>query len=108
MASLRDYKLIIPEGEMIRKTDWEAVLARWQQSDMTQTEFCLKERLPLKSFHYHKRRLDVSQKKPSEFVELNRKPEAKSIELILGDGMVVRIPGDIEPHRLAQLVGCLR
>jgi hypothetical protein len=92
---------------MRRKINWPEVITRWESSGLSQAEFCRRERLPEKSFYYHKRR-QVKETGESHFVELSGSAQSNELELRIGEDIRIRLPGDIAPERLASVVKCLR
>ena len=80
---------------------WQNIMLAYENSDLTQADFCRKESLVLSTFHKWRQRLSVVQSTPSEkplFVELtpptNESPSTSNhwdIELVLSDNLVLRL-----------------
>jgi len=94
----------------MRKSDkrafWEAHVKDWNQSGLTQTEYCRKHRLERSSFNNWKRRLNPS-KEPAlvrwqASVDANA-PGQDCIEVRLGRWQV-RIPVGIDQGELAKVL----
>lgn len=80
------------------RADWEALMARYEISDLTQREFCAQQGLAYSSFCYWRKRLRtpeaVEECEPA-LIELPSLPSSKlrswRIELDLGQGVVLRM-----------------
>ena len=111
---------------------WQGLVAAWEQSGLTQAEFCRRRGVKVGSFAWWKRKLggtngrtsrparrraasDGNDKRAS-FIEvgLSRRVLAAGsghalssagYEIVLPDGVVVRLPGDFDPE---QVTGLLR
>ena len=92
---------------MRKRIDWDRLVKRWRTSGLTQAEFCRREQVSLKSFHHQKQQREGKVVR-EEFVELTRGPQIRTLELVVGDGVVIRIPEETAPERIAELIRCLR
>ena len=108
-----------------RELMWREVMTRWEQTGLSQQEFCEKEKIKLTTFGYWRRELKRrdSQKESAKPIgalssEIKDSPPARNIEsplfvpiqlssaqtaplyeIVLPDGLVIRLPSvyDLEP-----------
>jgi hypothetical protein len=81
------------------RVDWEALMARYEISDLTQREFCVQQGLAYSSFCYWRKRLHtieaVENSTPPPLIELPSLPSSElrpwRVELDLGQGVVLRL-----------------
>lgn len=92
---------------MKRRLDWNELIERYENSDLSQRAFCKEEGVSLASFSQHKARLSV-RKRTTEFVELpTPASRAERIELTLPNGVSLSLPLNTSTNRLAEVVACL-
>jgi transposase-like protein len=69
-----------------------AMIAAWQQSGLTQKQYCIQNNIAYHVFHYwykqYRARYNLSDKKQSSFVQLQVQPSSSvaAAELLLTDG----------------------
>lgn len=115
-----------------REQTWRAIMARWEQSGLSQQVFCEKEQIKLTTFGYWRRELKRRDgraepaieladrasakttasplKKPAPLfvpVEIDESQSASACEIVLGDGLVIRFPSPCDPGHMAQVVKTL-
>ena len=80
------------------RVDWEALMARYEISDLTQREFCAQQGLAYSSFCYWRKRLrtlEAVEESEPPLIELPSLPSSGlrmwRIELDLGQGIVLRM-----------------
>ena len=77
----------------IRRTEgeWREILGRFAGSGCSQSEFCIREKISLPSFHKWRHKLSVGV--VSSFVEVGEVSKAKTsaVELMFPSGLVLRI-----------------
>jgi putative transposase len=80
------------------RVDWEALMARYEISGLTQREFCAQQGLAYSSFCYWRKRLrtiEAVENKAPPLIELPSLPSSElrpwRIELDLGQGVVLRL-----------------
>jgi len=94
----------IPKRSHRRRAQWQALIARAEQSELSVTEFCRRESVSTASFYTWRNRLrpiaepvSTPAADSSAFIELGTFDQAKDstrgwdIELDLGAGMVLRL-----------------
>jgi hypothetical protein len=115
-----------------REQTWREIMARWERTGLSQQEFCEREQIKLTTFGYWRRELKRrdSQGKSAKplgtlasgikdssstntqaplFVpiQVSQAPPASSWEIVLDDGLVIRIPSACDLEHLARLVRTL-
>jgi hypothetical protein len=80
------------------RVDWEALMVRYEISDLTQREFCARQGLAYSSFCYWRKRLrtlEAVEENAPPLIELPSLPSSElrtwRIELDLGQGVVLRL-----------------
>ena len=101
---------------------WRQVVARWQRSGLGVRDFCEQEQLAEPSFYSWRRELtrrdQVGGRKRSRPKELAPRfvpvrvvpptlPTAAPLEVVLGNGRVVRVPAEFDAALLRQLLAVL-
>ncbi|MCG7851099.1 MAG: hypothetical protein MIO92_01100 [Methanosarcinaceae archaeon] len=90
---------------------WKSHILRWQESGLTQIEYCRKSELHERVFGYWKRKL-VSSKDNNSFVEIPARtgvnPSSRIIELRIPDGTILRCSEDIRAINLQNILRALR
>jgi hypothetical protein len=114
---------------------WARLLASWQKSGLTQAEFCRRRGVKAVTFAWWKRKLrgaaERTHRRRSRPTATRRRPEAKftevrwpgrvltggapvvatsdahsgAYEIVLTDGLLIRLPGDFDPTKVSQLIG---
>ncbi len=94
---------------------WKQQIQSWQESDLTQVEFCRKNNLIPHRFTYWKNRLVKSAKAPVSLVQVNMKANfnarpayASPLRLVFSNQYHVEIDRGFDPVTLRQLVYALR
>jgi hypothetical protein len=104
-----------------RAAYWRRLLAEWEQSGLSQAEFCRRRGIKAVNLAWWKRRLRGSQGTPragrqrvtrsagrAAFVELALPSHpvrgGLGYELVLPSGACLRLPDDFDPERVARLV----
>jgi hypothetical protein len=107
-----------------RAAYWQRLLGAWEQSGLSQAEFCRRRGLKAVNLAWWKRRLRGSAGTPragrqrrmrsaqrAAFVELTLPSHPGrggfGYELVLPSGACLRLPGDFDPERVARLVQAL-
>ncbi len=96
-----------------RRRYWQAQLKAYKESGLSQKEFCKQNKLCLSTLGNWKRRLRRDQTKEVPFVEI--KPATSEaaggssvMELVIGEGIILRIGEEINPEKLAQIIKSVR
>src|SRR5881227_1435006 len=90
---------------------WRPHLEAWESSGLSLRAYALREGLNVGSLASWKRRLRPAGASPTSFVPVvvdpvsTRRPDG--LELVVGDGMVLRIPPDFDETTLARVVRAL-
>ncbi len=107
-----------------RAAYWRRLLGAWEQSGLSQAEFCRRRGIKAVNLAWWKRRLRGSLGTPragrqrgtrsvgrAAFVELTLPSHPVrggwGYELVLPSGACLRLPGDFDPERVARLVQAL-
>jgi hypothetical protein len=107
-----------------RAAYWQRLLGEWEQSGLSQAEFCRRRGLRAVNLAWWKRRLRGSPGRPrggrqrvtrsaghAAFVELALPSHpvrgGLGYELVLPSGVGLRLPADFDPERVARLVQAL-
>jgi hypothetical protein len=117
-----------------RAKHWQKLIAAWEQSGLTQAEFCRRRGLKVVSFAWWKRKLGGAGARSQEpgrrrsasggkgarasFVEVglssrvlaagsgNALPSA-GYEIVLPNGPLIRLPVDFDPDQVSRLLGAV-
>ncbi len=115
-----------------REQKWREMMARWEQTGLSQQEFCEQAQIKLTTFGYWRRELkrrdsQAESAKPlgtltSEIkessttnaqapffvpVQVSQGPPGSSWEIVLDYGLVIRVPSSCDLKHLARLVRTL-
>ena len=119
--------------ERDREQTWREIMARWEQTGLSQQEFCEQEQIKLTTFGYWRRELkrrdsqgesvkpraalpsttrESSTARNTESplfvpVQVSQAPSASLCEIVLFDGLVIRIPSASDLEHLVRLVRTL-
>lgn len=98
----------IKQGEAEeRKRFWQNQLKAYEGSGLSQKEFCKQNNLCLSTLGNWKRRLRTDQAKEVPFVEIKSNAtngNGAIMELVIGEGLFLRIGEEINPGKLAQII----
>lgn len=114
---------------------WARRVESWEKSGLTQAEFCRRRGVKAVTFAWWKRKLRGAAKRAydrrSRSTTTRSRPEAKfaevkwpdrmlaggvpvaatsdarsgGYEIVLTDGLLIRLPGDFDPTKVSQLIG---
>jgi len=114
---------------------WARLVESWRKGGLTQAEFCRRRGVKAVTFAWWKRKLRGAAERAcdqrSRSTTTRRRSEAKftevmwpsrlsagsarvvatssapsgGYEIVLGDGLSIRLPGDFDPEKVSQLIG---
>ena len=101
-----------------RAVYWQEHISQWSESDLTQAEYCRRNKLSAAAFHWWKRHL---RKKPKtqkdsstsmQFVEVHGVPPAhvgrgETYEVVLFQGWAIRVGSDFDSDVLKRLIAAV-
>jgi transposase len=97
-----------PRGAALRE-QWQRHLESWRSGGTTQIAYCQKHGVSRHAFQYWKHQLENG--RPSRFVEV-KKPLAPGsrnhIEILLAEGVRIRVPQGASPEELRMVLHVLR
>jgi hypothetical protein len=105
---------------MIRRQQWVEIIKRWEESGLTQVDFCRKHDISLKSFYARKanlRKYNEEPEKTGSFVEVTPLLLASkqvssgapmSFQAQLPDGTALVFPVTVNPEYIADILSALR
>ena len=101
-----------------RKRDyWNSHLERWQESGLSQSDYCREHDLKDHQFVYWKKRIIQTEETATKFVSLNlgsftnKQPSPQpvsALRVVVSDGLKVEVEAGFDPHLLCQLIVALR
>src|SRR5436305_11536166 len=96
-----------------KERQWQRWIAQWRTSGLSVRDFCARHGLATPHFYAWRRRLQrraVEQGPflPVQVVAATPPPPASSLEVVLADGAVVRVPAGFDAATLRQLMAVLR
>ena len=97
---------------------WRRMLRRWQRSNLTVRDFCSQQQLSEPSFYAWRRLIAERDRQPPAaqptptpaFVPVRVVPPISAtaaIELVLGNGRLLRVPAGFDPATLRQLLAVI-
>jgi len=114
---------------------WARLMESWEKSGLTQAEFCRRRGVKAVTFAWWKRKLrggaEQIRQRRSRSTTTRRHPEARFAEvrwpgrvrvggppvaatsdarssvyeIVLTDGLLIRLPGDFDPEKVSELIG---
>lgn len=111
----------MPQGkprDPSKEQHWRQLLDRWQASGLSVRVFCRRHRLAEPTFYAWRRTLaelpgpGTATDEPHTFIPLDVRPDAPpapapALELVLGNGRLLRIPHGFDPAALRVLLAVL-
>ena len=89
---------------MAEKTDWRHHLEKWQQSGLSQAEYCRRNALSAGAFQWHK---SQQKKKGSSFVPVMVNGSWPGITIGIGDLIRVEILQPVKAEKVANIIKAL-
>ncbi len=88
----------------------EKHIAAWEQSGISQVEYCRENKIPLSTFGNWKSKVSKKSQKEIPFIELqgNFSYQDEYFELLLDDGMTLRIRETIPVSQLRNIILAIR
>ena len=90
---------------------WKNHIHKWQQSDLSQSEYCRRNNLSVKTFGYRKRQRMGESKQNQSFIPVTIQSEpvrafdpGSSLQLLLRNGLKIEVTGDFNPCILQKLI----
>lgn len=90
---------------------WKNHVQQWQQSNLSQAEYCRHNNLSIKTFGYRKRRILGSSEESQSFLPVTIHAEPvrafepeTSLRLLLQNGLKIEVAGDFNPCTLQKLI----
>ena len=101
-----------------RAVYWQEHILQWSESDLSQAEYCRRNKLSAAAFHWWKgqlRKKSKAQKNPStsmQFVEVHGIPPAsvrtgETYEIVLSRGQAIRVGRDFDSDVLKRLIAAV-
>ena len=96
-----------------KERQWQRWIDQWRASGLSVRAFCARHRLPTPTFYAWRRRLRRRAAERAPFLPVQvvadpPPPPASTLEVLLADGGVVRVPPGFDPATLRQLLAVLR
>ena len=92
----------------MNRSNWKETLSSWEQSGLSQSEFCRQRGLNKNSFGYWLRRARKEGILGGGFVKIGGAENAPAIELRLSNGAELRVPSGFDPSSLKALLEVLQ
>jgi hypothetical protein len=98
-----------------KREHWSSHIERWQESGLSQSQYCKEHGLRDHQFTYWKKRM-VQTETAAKFVSLNlssftnkQPPQpGSSLRVVVSNGLKVEVEAGFDPHLLGQLIIALR
>lgn len=96
-----------------KERQWRRWIDQWRVSGLSVSAFCARHRLPTARFYAWRRRLQRRTAEQPPFLPVQVVPDTPAsargtLEVVLADRSVVRIPPGFDPATLRQLLAVLR
>lgn len=90
---------------------WKIHVENWEQTNLTQAEYCRRNNLSIKTFGYHKRKILGVSKEIQSFLPVAIQADPvraiepePSLRLLLQNGLKIEVEGDFNPGTLQKLI----
>jgi hypothetical protein len=92
---------------------WESHIQAWQKTDLSQSEYCRKNKLKSNRFWYWRKRIERPKKKDITFVPLSLSsgrisPASRTVRVIIPNGYRIELEDGFDPDTIRQLIHTIR
>ncbi|HQH25888.1 MAG TPA: hypothetical protein PLP17_00715 [Oligoflexia bacterium] len=91
-----------------KQSQWKKLIAQWERSGQTRSEFCEKRGLSLHQFTYWRTELGKAQQPDGRFVQISGNGSAEPLEIRLSNGTTIKIPSRFDQAALKNVLQVLQ
>ena len=115
ISSAKADRLSRAEENKLKREYWNSHIERWQESGLSQSDYCREHELKDHQFVYWKKRM-VQTETAGKFVSLNlssftnKQPSqpGSALRVVVSNGLKIEVESGFDPHLLGQLIVALR
>jgi hypothetical protein len=90
-----------------KRAHWQQHIDQWQQSGLSQIEYCRRNQIKKYQWRYWKKRLTASQS-PAMLVPVTIPSQsAPCLRVIVDEHIAIEVPTDFDPTALNKVIACL-
>jgi hypothetical protein len=97
----------IPATPLEKRAYWQQHIDQWQQSGLSQIEYCRRNRIKKYQWGYWKKRL-IAPKSPAMLVPVTIPSQSASyLRVIVDNRIAIEVPAGFNPATLTKVIECL-
>ena len=97
----------VPTTPQEKRAYWQHHIDQWQQSGLSQIEYCRRNRIKKHQWGYWKKRL-TTPKSPAMLVPVTIHPHSAScLRVLVDDCIAIEVPDGFDPATLTKVIACL-
>jgi hypothetical protein len=117
LSGAEESRLSRAEDNKRKRDYWSSHIERWQESGLSQSDYCRENDLKDHQFVYWKKRIIQAEETAVRFVSLNLDPLTNkqplqgpgcTLRLVVSNGLKIEVEAGFDPNLLKQLIIALR